>query len=176
MASGAKLDLRRFQKELADRLAAKTTAQVEQSRLGLDCAGQHWLVRLGDAGEVMPVPDVAPVPLTKPWYRGIANIRGNLYSVIDFAAFLGRPIPVTAATVGYSRLVLLGARIAELRAGLIVQRVMGLRNLSDLSRETSPEGQPAWCGTSWRDAQGGRWQELDLVKLAEDPAFLRVGM
>ena len=41
MARAAKLDLRAFQQELAARLAAKTTQQVEQSRLGLACAGKQ---------------------------------------------------------------------------------------------------------------------------------------
>jgi twitching motility protein PilI len=87
MARAAKLDLRAFQQELAARLAAKTTQQVEQSRLGLACAGRQWLIRLADAGEVIAVPTLATVPLTRPWYLGISNIRGNLYSVIDFAGF-----------------------------------------------------------------------------------------
>ena len=92
MARAAKLDLRAFQQELATRLAAKTAAQVEQSRLGVDCGGEQWLIRLSDAGEVIAVPHLATVPRTKPWYLGIANIRGNLYGVIDFAGFLGRPV------------------------------------------------------------------------------------
>ena len=97
MARAAKLDLRAFQQELAARLAAKTTQQVEQSRLGLACAGKQWLIRLADAGEVIAVPTLATVPLTRPWYLGISNIRGNLYSVIDFAGFLGEAIePATA--------------------------------------------------------------------------------
>ena len=75
MARAAKLDLRSFQQELASRLATKTAAQVESSRLGLACGGDRWLMRLADAGEVVAMPDVVPVPLTKPWYLGIANIR-----------------------------------------------------------------------------------------------------
>ena len=90
MARTAKLDLRAFQQELTTRLAAKTAAQVEQSRLGIACAGTQWLIRLSDAGEVIAVPPMASVPLTKPWYLGIANIRGNLYGVVDFAGFLGQ--------------------------------------------------------------------------------------
>src|SRR5215467_7996533 len=92
MARAAKLDLRAFQQELATRLAAKTAAQVEQSRLGVTCGGEHWLIRLADDGEVIAIPQLATVPRTKPWYLGIANIRGNLYGVIDFACFLGPPI------------------------------------------------------------------------------------
>ena len=38
---------------------------------------------------MIPVPPITPVPLTRPWFRGVANVRGNLYSVVDFAAFVG---------------------------------------------------------------------------------------
>jgi len=176
MSRAAKLDLRRFQQELAARLAAKTTAQVEQSRLGLACAGQQWLIRLADAGEVINVPTVAGVPLTKPWYMGIANIRGNLYSVIDFAAFLDGRADASPAAVARSRLVLFGPRVGELRAGLVVPRVLGLRNLAELQQQPAPQSGPAWYGARWTDNVGGTWQEIDLAQLAVDPAFLQVGL
>ena len=54
MARPAKLDLRTFQQELAARLATKTAAQVESSRLGLASGGERWLVRLADAMEALP--------------------------------------------------------------------------------------------------------------------------
>jgi hypothetical protein len=66
MARPARIDLRLFQQELATRLASKTTAQVESSRLGLSCAGEQWLIRLADAAEVVALPPVAGVPLTQP--------------------------------------------------------------------------------------------------------------
>jgi twitching motility protein PilI len=117
MARAAKLDLRRFQQELATRLASKTAAQVESSRLGLSCGGEQWLIRLGDAGEVITVPPIANVPLTKSWFRGLANIRGNLYSVIDFAGFIGQ---ANATPASHNRLVLFGQRAGELNAGIVV--------------------------------------------------------
>ncbi|HEY7944300.1 MAG TPA: chemotaxis protein CheW, partial [Casimicrobiaceae bacterium] len=86
MSRAARLDLRSFQQELATRLAAKTTAQVESSRLGLVCAGERWLLRLPDAGEVIAVPQIVRVPLTRDWFLGLANIRGSLHGVVDFAA------------------------------------------------------------------------------------------
>ena len=176
MARAAKLDLRAFQQELATRLAAKTSAQVEQSRLGLACAGAQWLIRLADAGEVIALPTVASVPMTRPWYLGIANIRGNLYGCIDFAGFLGHEAEPTATGASASRLVLFGPRVGELRAGLLVHRVLGLRNLADLRQGDAPASAPAWYGSCWADAEGGRWQEIDLSLLAQDPAFLQVGL
>ena len=172
MARAAKLDLRTFQQELTTRLASKTAAQVESSRLGLSCGGERWLIRLGDAGEVITVPTIVSVPHTRAWFLGVANIRGNLFSVVDFAGFLGH-----AATVmsGMTRLILFSTRAGDLNAGVVVQRVLGLRNLSELAPAAPPQEAPAWFAERWMDADGNAWQEIDLARLAHDPAFLQVG-
>jgi twitching motility protein PilI len=172
MARAAKLDLRTFQQELATRLASKTTAQVESSRLGLYCAGTQWLIRLSDAGEVIAVPSVADVPLTKPWFRGLTNIRGNLYSVIDFGAYLGHGVTPPAS---HNRLVLFGARAGEINAGIVVPRVLGLRNLAELAPAAAPADAASWYTQRWIDAEGNAWQEIDLGRLAREPSFLQVG-
>ena len=172
MARAGKLDLRSFQQELATRLTSKTAAQVESSRLGLACGGEQWLIRLSDAGEVIAMPAIATVPMTKPWFLGVANIRGNLYTVIDFAGFLGRGATQVG---GIARLVLFGPRTGELRAGIVVARVLGLRNLAELAPASSPQDAPAWYAQRWMDAEGGAWQEIDLAKLAQDGGFLQVG-
>jgi twitching motility protein PilI len=172
MARAGKLDLRSFQQELAARLTSKTAAQVESSRLGLACGGEQWLIRLSDAGEVIAVPTIASVPMAKPWFLGVANIRGNLYTVIDFSGFLGRGMQGAGAG---ARLVLFGPRTGELRAGIVVARVLGLRNLAELAPSAPPERAPAWYAQRWMDAEGGAWQEIDLTRLAQDAAFLQVG-
>ncbi len=176
MARAGKLDLRAFQQQLASRLAAKTTAQVEQSRLGLACAGAQWLIRLADAGEVIAVPSMASVPLTQSWFLGVANIRGNLYSVIDFGGFLGHAVEPLAPGTNQVRLVLFGPRAGELHAGLVVQRVLGLRNLAELVEGEKPNDLPQWYGARWTDREGGVWQEIDLAHLAQDPGFLQPGL
>lgn len=173
MARTAKLDLRTFQQELASRLATKTAAQVESSRLGLASGGERWLVRLADAGEVTTVPTVVPVPLTRSWYLGVANIRGNLFSVIDFSAFLGRDSGLGG---GQTRLVLFGPRAGEMNAGIVVQHVLGLRNIVELAPAAPPHDAPAWYAQRWMDGDGNAWQEIDLAKLANDSAFLQVGI
>ena len=173
MARAAKLDLRTFQQELASRLATKTTAQVESSRLGMSCGGDRWLIRLADAGEVVTLPEIVPVPLTKPWYLGVANIRGNLYSVVDFARFLGRDSPPGPAQ---ARLVLFGPRVGEINAGIVVTRVLGLRNVAELAPAAPPQDTPAWYAQRRMDGDGNAWQEIDLAILAKDPVFLAVGL
>jgi twitching motility protein PilI len=54
--------------------------------------------------------------------------------------------------------------------------VLGLRNLAELSRSEAPEGAPEWYGARWTEANGDVWQEIDLARLAQDPAFLQVGL
>ena len=176
MPRPARIDLRLFQQELATRLASKTTAQVQSSRLGLSCAGERWLIRLADAAEVVAVPPLAGVPLTQPWFLGLANIRGNLYSVVDLARFLGREGVVPHGGGGQSRLILFGSRAGDMNVGVVVQGVLGLRNIAELTPAPLVTDAPAWYGQRWTDPDGGTWQEFDLARLAADPVFLRVGL
>ncbi|HEY3532967.1 MAG TPA: chemotaxis protein CheW [Casimicrobiaceae bacterium] len=172
MSRAARLDLRSFQQELATRLASKTAAQVESSRLAIACGERRWLIRLAEAGEVIAVPPIVPVPLTRAWFLGLANIRGNLFSVIDFPAFLGgAPVPPGSL----ARLILLSPRSGGERAGIIVERVLGLRNLAQFAPQATADGASAWEVAAWRDGEGCVWQEIDLGLLARDPAFLQVG-
>ena len=77
----------------ASRPASQQDGRAGRERRGWawPAAATSWLVRLGDAGEVVAVPPVTPVPLTRsPGIMGVANIRGNLYSVDRLRArFLG---------------------------------------------------------------------------------------
>jgi len=173
MARAPRIDLRTFQQELASRLATKTAAQVESSRLGLSSGGERWLVRLADAGEVITMPPIVKVPMTREWFLGVANIRGNLFSVVDFAGFMGH---ATATASAATRLLLFGARVGELNAGIVVSRVLGLRNLADLAPVPTPAGAAAWYAQRWMDGDGNAWQEMDLARLARTPAFLQVGI
>jgi twitching motility protein PilI len=175
MSRSTKLDLRSFHDELAARLASKTAAQVESSRLSLAAAGQHWLIRLSDAAEVIAMPAIVPVPFTKPWLMGVANIRGNLHTVIDFGGFLGETAHATRDAAAAYRLVVFGARAGDLKTSIVVERVLGLRNVAELAPASSQQDAPPWYAQRWMDADSRAWQEIDLTRLAHDPAFLQVG-
>ena len=49
--------------------------------LGVQAGPDYWLLDLADSGEILPLPPFTSVPLTRPWFCGIANIRGSLYGV-----------------------------------------------------------------------------------------------
>ena len=54
--------------------------------------------------------------------------------------------------------------------------MLGLRNLAELSKSEPLAGAPAWYGAQWTETGGATWQEIDLARLAQDPAFLQVGL
>lgn len=165
----ARTSLRDYQRDLSERLRGAAASHIS-SRLGLQVNDESWLVDLTEAGEVLPVRAITPVPLMRPWFRGITNIRGNLYSVVDFAAFLG----LSPAVLGdRARLLLIGERF-RLAAALLVDGSLGLRNPAQLEKD---EAEPAaWSRASYRDKDGRQWKELDLPQLVQHPDFLSVGV
>jgi twitching motility protein PilI len=164
-----RLSLKDYQRELAERLREAGAGRMA-SKLGVQLGTETWLVDLGDAGEVIPVPPVTPVPLTKPWFRGVANVRGNLYSVVDFPAFLG----VGAVILGESsRLLLLGERFRT-SAALLIDRSLGLRNPEQLKPRATAGEAPEWLRGEFDDAEGKPWKELDVPQLVRHADFLSV--
>jgi len=168
----ARTSLRDYQRELAGRLQSAASGQAA-SKLGLQVGTESWLVDLTDAGEVIPVPAITPVPLTKPWFRGVANIRGKLYSVVDFPAFLGGAAVVPGEQ---ARLLLLGERF-RMGGALLVDRSLGLRGAEQLqaTQANSAAGTRApWLKAEYSDKDGKHWKELDLAQLVLDATFLDV--
>jgi twitching motility protein PilI len=161
--------------------AVDTVSQVDTAaRLGLMIGNQRWLVDLSEAGEIVPVPDsIARVPLTRDWLVGLVNLRGALYTVVDLQAYarLGRTDSGKDA-----RLLALASRL-NFNASILVTRMMGLRNVSSMRGDETDSayapfgsaGRPEWVGSALLDADGNRWYELDLAKLAAGSDFLLVG-
>jgi twitching motility protein PilI len=175
MADDAKVDLRTSREGSAVQGASETTAPAASMRLGFAAAGTRWLVALADAVEVIALPSVAAVPLTQPWFRGIANLRGSLFGVVDFAGFLARGAAAPTPTDAQARLVVFGPRTGDVRAALLVERALGLADVAELARAAPPAGAPSWFRDRWFAADGDAWQEIDLAALARNPVFLKVG-
>lgn len=163
-----KISLRDYQRDLVERLRSTEGGRIV-SKLGMRAGSESWLVDLADAGEVVPVPGITPVPLTRSWFKGVASIRGNLYSVVDFPAFLGG----AAVTVGeQARLLLVGARF-RMGSALLVDQSLGLHSPERLRlREDAPR--PPWLKAEYDDADGRVWKELDMAQLVRHPDFLVV--
>lgn len=165
-----RISLRDYQRELAARLQGAAGRRAS-SKLGLQVGAEAWLVDLTEAAEVVPVPPITPVPLARPWFRGVANIRGSLYGVADFSAFLGGA-PVVASE--QARLLLLSERF-RMGCALLVERSLGLRNLEQLSPLAPASSRPPWVRAEYGDKEGARWTELNVAQLVQQPEFLAAG-
>ena len=166
----ARSSLREFQERLARRLAEAKTAE-HRGLLGFQCGSENWLIPLPEAGEILPPPPLSAVPLTRPWYRGLANVRGTLYGVIDFAQFNGQPPTVPA---GRARLLLVGARHG-IHSALLVSSSSGLRSHEDFEPAPADDA-PPWVARRLRDMQGREWLQLDPARLLAQPTFLDAGL
>lgn len=166
-----RVSLREFQQDLVRRLNEAAAVDAPLARLGVQVGPELWLVRLEEAGEVIPVPAIANVPLTRGWFRGLANIRGNLFSVIDLSAFQGGE--PTAQTPD-SRLLLVAERY-HLNAALLVNRMLGLRNLQHFEPRPGA-GELAWEAGRYADRDGQVWRELSMNELVYSEGFLQAGM
>ena len=168
-----RIDRQEFQEGLSQRLSEAAHSDAAPAWLGVLSAGDYWLFDLADAGEIVPLQQLTEVPLTKSWFAGIANIRGTLYSVVDFSAFQGsEPTPKNST----SRLLLVGARHG-INSALLVSQTLGLKNPDSLEPNVDAESDPRpWAGECYRDGKGQQWRKMLIKPLLADPGFLDVGL
>jgi twitching motility protein PilI len=170
--------LREFQAGLAERLRQAATMPSTQSRLAFRITGaqgdRHYLVDLPEAGEILSVPEITPVPLTKGWFLGLANVRGSLLSVVDLTLLTEGG---TTQTDKDSRVLAFSPEL-RFNAGILVTRMMGLRNAAQLEVDdaASLPGAAPWIGKCFRDTDGVKWEELRLAGLTTDDRFLQIGI
>jgi twitching motility protein PilI len=120
--------------------------------------------------EILPCPQSTPVPGAKPWIVGLANVRGELLTVVDLAWYLtGVRSPITAS----SRL--LAASLNKAPIGLLIDEVFGQRHFldSDAVPTRLAEDSPMRSVVSKQHDLGTEtWQELDVDQLFHAAEFL----
>jgi twitching motility protein PilI len=165
--------LRDFSTQLAERLKAATSAPNEPMRLAVRIGTRGFLLDMNAAAEIVSAPDITPVPWTRPWYRGLANVRGRLVGVIDLMHLAGQgPLPPDQS----QQLLVFGESL-RINAGVLVTRAFGLRNLNDLQSLGGPaDGAPPWEQARWRDLDGNQLTELNLGGLVATEAFATIGI
>lgn len=172
--------LKDLQVRLAERLTAARTEAATASWLAVEAGGQRFLIPLVQSGEIFSWTSLQPVPYTKPWYVGVASLRGGLYGVVDLGE-LSAPGSVPDARVAdritsESRLVSLHAALG-VNAVLWIDRLLGLRNPSMFASVDESAVRPqSWFGRHLIDPQGRGWQELNLQSLAADAEFLSIAV
>jgi twitching motility protein PilI len=85
------------------------------------------------------------------------------------------PAPRAAAVPLEASVVTLNNAL-EVNCGLQVDSLAGLRGADAFAASSAAaEGAPAFFGNCFVDAEGQRWQEIDLRALARSAPFLSIG-
>jgi twitching motility protein PilI len=164
--------LRDFSAQLAARLQAVPGPLAEPARLAVRIGSSAYLLDMNKAGEIVTAPPVTPVPWTKPWYLGLANVRGRLIGVIDLMR-LGGGAPI--APEDAQQLVVFNEEL-KFNVGLLITRAFGLRNIRDLAPlgPLQDRNRP-WETRAFRDADGSRLVEIDVQGLTAFDEFASIG-
>lgn len=172
-AGSRRTRLREFQAQLVERMqAASSGTAMQASRLGVMTGQTRWLLNLQEAGEIVSVGTITKVPLTRNWFLGLTNIRGNLISVIDLAHFRGLP----PTPIDKESRIIAFAPALSFNSGLLVSRVMGLRNVAEMEPQAGTTGDTPGVVQRYLDRESHMWMELDLSLIVQDPQFLHVGL
>jgi len=170
--------LRELQIRLASRLQTARTEGMSVSWLALRAGGYNYLFPLHQAGEIVPLVNLQPVPYALPWFRGVINIRGNLYGVVDLSGFIasqGGDAP-TGPPVSEPSVVSLNTAL-EVNSTLQVDALSGLRGVDAFTSTVPvPEGAPPFFGHRFVDAAGAHWQEINLRALSQSAQFLSISI
>jgi twitching motility protein PilI len=142
--------------------------------IGFRLGAERFVTSRADVREVLPVPEhITRVPGAKPWLRGIANLRGQLLTVVDLKSFLG-----AGGTGGDRQARVLVVASRDVPTGLIVDEVVGFRRFAAEDYRDEMPASLIRCehyleGCYRRSAEV--WPRFSLMKLLEDPQFLSAG-
>jgi len=160
----------------------RRSAAFEPGQGGGELHGGEWagvIFRIGEVRlacnidqvhEFLPIPAFTPVPGTKSWILGLANVRGDLLTVVDLAWFLnGERSKVTMRTR------LLAASLRGRPIGLLVDEVFGQRHFfsKEGKKPRLPKTSPlkSYVDKQYRSGKDV-WQELNLETLFSTTEFL----
>jgi twitching motility protein PilI len=168
-------EMRDLSAQLTERLREAPAGGMSAARLGVRIGNRGFLVDMTNVGEVVPTASITRVPWTRPWFRGLANVRGRLVGVYDLLQMGGaEPLRDEQGL----QLLVLGDTL-KVNAALLVSRAFGLRYAKDLDPvPATDEGKAAapWEGARFRDAGGTTLTELNLARLVADERFASIGI
>lgn len=164
--------LENLQNRLTDKLKVVEEVTQGASWLGVESHGRLFLLPLSHAGEIFPFDGAKRVPYAKPWFMGVANLRGALCGVVDLGGLVAPGAPPVLGP--QSRVVALNP-LLQINAALLIDRLMGLKTRRDFTRSVNAaESSPDFFGHMYTDQAGKSWQEVNLQKLALSEHFLSI--
>jgi twitching motility protein PilI len=168
------VEIERQAKEAIARGQGKQEDVEEWIGVAFRIGSEQFVTARSDVREVLPLPaQLTRVPGSKPWLRGIANVRGQLMTIVDLKLFLGAgPTPADRK----ARMLLSSRR--DVPTAIIVDEVLGFRrfpekDFSDVKPATNIRCGHYLAGTHRHDAE--TYPLFDFGRLLDDPGFLNAG-
>ncbi len=128
------------------------------------------LVNVQEISEVIEVPKLTSLPGVQPWVSGIANVRGAPLPLIDLGLYLGQE-----ASSNKSRSHVISLDRPDTRFGLIVDQVIGMRQVQDKTIKTIETPTDLENYLSGAVEIGGEvWQIFDMDQLIFSEKFRQV--
>ncbi|PNK60994.1 chemotaxis protein CheW [Psychrobacter sp. FDAARGOS_221] len=163
----------------------QTAPQTPQWQgVAFSIAGMQFVAPIGEVTEVIASPQqITPVPLSKSWLLGIANVRGQLLPIMDLAKFLNlnsrnsrSHTPGAAYTALQERQKVLVIRQQDISVGLLVDAVTQIKKFlpEQYVAKSLPTDSPFLAynhGQFVADDQQ-QWPVFMPSLLIEDPRFL----
>ena len=156
--------LRDYQTSILERLenAKKAGAEAPAGYLGVVIGSKNVLVNLQEISETLPIMDIHRIPIVKPWFLGVANVRGVLYAINDIAQMLENPLTGISSS---ARLLLIREAVTS-NVAFVVEKMIGLRKLEEMKlREESVENDICLKSQTYQDDENRVWHMLDCDKL-----------
>jgi purine-binding chemotaxis protein CheW len=121
--------------------------------------------------EIFPLTEVTPIPNTKEFVRGVFNLRGDIYPLIDISTILGlQPVKINKDNM----IILLEGN--GMTMGILTSRVHGVRPLKSLSVKPSKgvtaKGMDEFV-SGMISEKGSEIFLLDIDRLFSSPAIIR---
>jgi len=162
--------LREYQTSILARLenAKKAGAEAPAGYLGVVIGSKNVLVNLQEISETLPIMDIHRVPIVKPWFLGVANVRGVLYAINDLAQMLENTFTSISSN---ARLLLISDAVTS-NVAFVVDKMIGLRKLDEMKpgKETAEEDICLKAQT-YQDDENRVWYMLDCDKLVRSKEF-----
>ncbi len=162
--------LREYQTNILARLenAKKVGAEPPAGYLGVLIGNKNVLVNLQEISETLPIMDIHSVPLVKPWFLGVANVRGVLYAINDLAQLIEN----TFTNISSSARLLLISDVVTTNVAFMVDKLIGLRKLDEMRLgEVLAEEHVCLKSQTYQDSENRTWYLLDCDKLVRSKDF-----
>lgn len=146
------------------------------SGIAFSLAGFQFVAPLGEIAGVLQPPIITPVPNTKSWFLGLANVRGRLLPISDLSVLLTEHAAKNQLNQQQKILII---NSPGNYSGFLVEHVAGLQHFNKHSYFSVNHSLPASiaaCTQGYFDHDNRHWHVFMFSRLLQNPEFLNIAI